>query len=257
MVWFTPNYQPVPLPKARFSHRKEAEQIATEISKMLVPWPSPETRPWRNAHSVRIWPSYSNTACNLGPCTHSYSLHPTTSDSGEFGEGQAPSPAVKSTPTSSEDDGSGEEGHSGGDSTNNVSVYVGVGVGDGLDDLDSTPQKTDERRQRYQRILCAFNAKRANRQKSVIETNSGRVPDPPSGSGEDDSYFRSRTGGSGRSGSDSANNTMGSGNESAPTSPSSQDGGEGTSGGREGKSAPPSHAPSYFTSMSDSGAEVA
>ena len=48
---------------------------------------------------------------------------------------------------------------------------------------------------------------------------------------------------------------MGSGNESAPTSPSSQDGGEGTGGGREGKSAPPSHAPS--TSTSNSGERVA
>ena len=50
---------------------------------------------------------------------------------------------------------------------------------------------------------------------------------------------------------------MGSGNESAPTSPSSQDGGEGTGGRREGESAPPSHAPSYSTSTSDSGEGVA
>ena len=48
---------------------------------------------------------------------------------------------------------------------------------------------------------------------------------------------------------------MGSGNESAPTSPCSQGGGEGTGGGREGESAPPSHAPS--TSTSDSGEGVA
>ena len=45
---------------------------------------------------------------------------------------------------------------------------------------------------------------------------------------------------------------MGSGNESAPTSTSSQNGGEGTGGGREGESVPPSHAPSYFTSTPDS-----
>ena len=38
------------------------------------------------------------------------------------GEGQGPSPAVKSRPTSSEDDGSGGEGHSGGDSTDDVFV---------------------------------------------------------------------------------------------------------------------------------------
>ena len=54
-----------------------------------------------------------------------------------------------------------------------------------------------------------------------------------------------------------ANNIVGSGNESVPTSTSSQDGGEGTGGGREGESAPPSHAPSYSTSTSDSGEGVA
>ena len=48
---------------------------------------------------------------------------------------------------------------------------------------------------------------------------------------------------------------MGSGNESAPTSPSLQDGGEGTGDGREGESAPPSQAPSTFTS--DNGEGVA
>ena len=62
----------------------------------------------------------------------------------------------------------------------------------------------------------------------------------------------------GRSGSDSTNNTVGSGNESAPTLPYSQDGGESTGGGREGESAPPSHAPTYSTSTSsDSGEGVA
>ena len=40
---------------------------------------------------------------------------------------------------SSEDDESGGEGHSGGYSTDDVFVYDGVSVGDGLDDLDSTP----------------------------------------------------------------------------------------------------------------------
>ena len=63
----------------------------------------------------------------------------------ESGEGQARSLAVKSRSTSSEDDGSGEDGHSGGDNnTNDVFVYDGVGVGDGLDDLDGTPQKTQK-----------------------------------------------------------------------------------------------------------------
>ena len=50
---------------------------------------------------------------------------------------------------------------------------------------------------------------------------------------------------------------MGSGNESAPKPTSSQDSGEGTGGGREGESAPPSHAPSYSTSTPDSGEGVA
>ena len=136
-------------------------------------------------------------------------------------------------------------------------MYDGVGVGDGMGDLDGTPQKTDERRQRYQRKLRAFKAKRTNRQGSVVETNSGRVSNAPSRGGEDNSSLRSRTGGGGRSGSDSTNNTVWSGKESAPTSPSSQDGGEGTGGGREGESALPSHAPSYSTSTPDSGERVA
>ena len=91
----------------------------------------------------------------------------------------------------------------------------------------------------------------------MLETNSGRVSNAPSRGGGGNSSLRSRTGGGGRSGSDSTNNTVGSGNESAPTPPSSQDGGEGTGGSREGESAPPSHAPSYFTSTSDSGGGVA
>ena len=62
-----------------------------------------------------------------------------SSDSGGSGEGQAPSPALKIRPISSEDDGSGGEGHSGRYSTDGVFVYDGVSVGDGLDDLDSTP----------------------------------------------------------------------------------------------------------------------
>ena len=130
-------------------------------------------------------------------------------------------------------------------------------VRDGLDDLDGTPEKTGERRKRYQRKLRAFNAKRTNRQGSVVATNSGRVSSAPSRGGEGNSSLRSRTGGGGRSGSDSANSTVGSGNESAPTSTSSQDGGESAGGGRKGESAPPSHAPSYFTSTPDSGEGVA
>ena len=90
----------------------------------------------------------------------------------------------------------------------------------------------------------------------VVETNSGRVSNTPPRGGEGNSYLRYGTGGGGRSGSDSANNTVGSGNESAPTSPSLQDGGEGTGGGREGETAPPSHALSYCTSTSDSGEGV-
>ena len=136
-------------------------------------------------------------------------------------------------------------------------MYDGVGVGNGLDDLDGTPQKTDERRTWYQRKLRTFNTKRTNRQGSVVETNSGRVSNAPSRGGEGNSSLRSKTGGGGRSGSDSANNTVGSGNDSTPTSTSSQDGGEGTGGGREGESAPPSHAPSYSTSTPDSGEGVA
>ena len=87
----------------------------------------------------------------------------------------------------------------------------------------------------------------------MVGNNSGRVSNAPSRGGEGNSSLCSRTGGGGRSGSDSANNTVGSGNESALTLPSSQDGGESTGGGREGESAPPSHALSYSTSASDSG----
>ena len=123
--------------------------------------------------------------------------------------------------------------------------------------LDGTPQKTDERRKRYQRKLRAFNAKRTNRQGSVLETNSGRVSNAPSRGGEGNLSLRSRTGGGGRSGGDFANSTVGSGNESVPTPTSSQDGGEGAGGGRKGESAPPSHAPSYSTSTPDSGEGVA
>ena len=186
-------------------------------------------------------------------------LEPREDSSGgdESGKSQAPSPAVKRRPGSSEDDESGGEGHSGSDSSDGVFVYNGMGVGDGLDELDGTPQKTKEHRQRYQGQLCAFKAKRANRQGPVVKTNSGRVSNAPSRGGEGSSSLHSRTGGGGRSGSDAANNTVGSGNESASTSPSSQDGGEGTGGGREGESAPPSHEPSYSTSTSNSGEGVA
>ena len=93
-----------------------------------------------------------------------------SSNGDESEEGQASSPAVRSMPTSFEDDGSGREGHFGGDSTDDFFVYDGVGVGDGLGDLDGTPQKADERRQRYQRKLHAFNTKHTNRQGSVVET---------------------------------------------------------------------------------------
>ena len=65
------------------------------------------------------------------------------SDGDESGEDQAPSAAVKSRPTSSEDDGSGGEGHSGGDSTDDVFLYDGVDVLDGLDDLDGTHTPED------------------------------------------------------------------------------------------------------------------
>ena len=133
---------------------------------------------------------------------------------------------MKSRPTSFEDDGSGGEGHFGGDSTDDVFVYDGVDVGDGPDDLDGTPQTTEENRQRCQGQRRAFSTKRTNRQGLVVETNSGRISNAPSRGGEGNSSLGSRTGGGGRSGSDSANNIVGSGNESAPTSPSSQDGGE-------------------------------
>ena len=82
----------------------------------------------------------------------------------ESGEGQKPSPVVESRPRSSEDDGSSGKDHSGSDSTDDVFVYDGVGVGDGLYDLDRTPQNTEEHLQRYQGQLHAFNAKHANRQ---------------------------------------------------------------------------------------------
>ena len=148
-------------------------------------------------------------------------LEPREDSSGgdESGKGQAPSPAVKRRPGSSEDDESGGEGHSGSDSSDGVFVYNGMGVGDGLDELDGTPQKTKEHRQRYQGQLCAFKAKRANRQGPVVKTNSGRVSNAPSRGGEGSSSLHSRTGGGGRSGSDAANNTVGSGNESASTTP--------------------------------------
>ena len=56
---------------------------------------------------------------------------------------------MKSRPTSSEDDGSGGESHFEGDSIDDVFVYDGVGVGDGLDDLDGTHQKKEKCLQRY------------------------------------------------------------------------------------------------------------
>ena len=125
------------------------------------------------------------------------------------GEGEAQGHAFKSQPTSSEDGGSGGEGHSGGDSTDDDFVYDGVGVRDSLDDLNGTLQKTQEHRQRYQAQLRAFNAKGANRQGSVIKDKSGGVFAAPCG------------GGGGSGGRYFANNTVGGGNEPAPTSPSS------------------------------------
>ena len=99
-----------------------------------------------------------------------------SSDGDESGEGQAPSPAVKSRTASSEDDGSGGEGHFGGDMTDD-------GIDDGLDNLDGTPQKMDERRKRCRRKLRTFNAKRTNRQGSVVEITSGRFSNAPSRGG--------------------------------------------------------------------------
>ena len=127
------------------------------------------------------------------------------------GQEQVPSSAVESRPTSSADDGSGGEGHSGGDYND------GVGVDDSLDDLDSTPQEAQKLRKRCQAQLCAFNAKRANRQASVVETTFCGVSEAPSVGGGSYSSLRSSDGRGGRGGSDSANNTVGSGNESAPT----------------------------------------
>ena len=127
-----------------------------------------------------------------------------------------------------------------------------MGVGDGLDDLDGAPQTTEERQQRYLGQLRAFNAKRANQQEPVVEVNSDRVFEAPPGGGEGDSSLHSSNGGGGSGGSDFANITVGSGNESAPTSPSSPDGGEGTGGGWKGESGPPPPTSSYSTPTSDS-----
>ena len=56
---------------------------------------------------------------------------------------------MTSQPTSSEDNGSGGKGHVGSGSTDDGFVYDGVGVGNGLDGLDGTPQEAEERRKRY------------------------------------------------------------------------------------------------------------
>ena len=95
--------------------------------------------------------------------------------------------------------------------------------------------------------------KRANRQDLVVVTASGGVSDAPFGGGQGDSSLSSSNGGGG---SDSANNTVGSGNESAPTSSSLQDGGEGTGGGWEGESVPPSLVASYSTFTQIAGREL-
>ena len=97
-------------------------------------------------------------------------------------EGSSAKSCCKEQATSSEDDGSGGEDHYGGDSTDDVFVYDGVGIGGGLNDLDGTPQN-DENRLRCKGQLRAFNTKRTNRQGSVVETNSGRVSNAPSRDG--------------------------------------------------------------------------
>ena len=90
----------------------------------------------------------------MGSCTHSHFLHPqqailapregeNSSGGDGYGGGQAPSPAARSRPTSTENDGSGGESHSGGIKTDDGFVYDGMGVGDGLDDLDGTPQEAE------------------------------------------------------------------------------------------------------------------
>ena len=267
-MWFgsPPFSSPFPFLKPGFRNVKRRNKLQPkEVGcRYLGPGPNYPRDAMRilcnSGRVVATWHvTWAHVPTNIPSIPEEAFLAPRESSSGdhECGKSQAPNPAVKSKPRNSEDDGFGGEGHSGGDSNDDVFVYDGVSVGDGLDDLDDTPQKTDERRQRYQRQLRAFNAKRPNRQESVVEINSGRVFNVPSGSGEGNSSLRSRTGGSGRSGSDSANNIVGSVNESAPTSPLPQDGGEGTDGGREGESAPPSHAPSYSTSASYFGEGVA
>ena len=267
-MWFgsTPSSSPFPFLKPGFRSVKRKNKVQPKAVRCWYLGPDPNyprdamhilCKSGRVVATRHVTWAYIPTHIPFTP--QQAILAPRENSSGGDGseESQARSPAVKSRPTSSEDDGSGGEGHSGGDSTDDGFVYNGVYVSDGLNDLDVTPQKTDERRQRYQRKFRALNAKRTNRQGLVVETNSGRVSNAPSRGEEGNSSLRSRTGGDGRSGSDSANNTVGSCNESAPTSSSSQDGGEGTGGGREGESAPPSHAPSYSTSTSDSGEGVA
>ena len=69
-----------------------------------------------------------------------------------------------------------------------------MGVGDGLDDLDGTPEEAEEHRQRYQAQLRVFKAKRTNRQGSEVETASGGVSDALSGGGEGDSSLCSDNG---------------------------------------------------------------
>ena len=132
--------------------------------------------------------TWAHVPTRIPPTPQQAILAPRENSSGgnESRKGQAPSPAIKSRPTSSDDDGSGGEGHSGGDSTDDVFVYDGVGIGDGLDDLDGTPQN-EENRWRCKGQLRAFNTKRTNRQGSVVETNSGRVSNAPSRDGEGNS----------------------------------------------------------------------
>ena len=189
-MWFgSPPYSsPLPFLKPGFRSVKRRNRLQPKAVRCLYLGPAPNyprdvmrilcksgrvvaTRHVTWAHVSTHIPSTPQQAI-LAPRENS-------SDGDESGEGQEPSAAVKSRPTSSEDDRSGGEGHSGGDSTDDVLLYDDVDVRDGLDDLDGTPQKTVERRQRYQRRLRAFNEKPTNRQGSVVETNSGRVPNAP------------------------------------------------------------------------------
>ena len=82
--------------------------------------------------------SWAHVPTHIPSSPHQAILAPreNSSDDNESGEGQVPSPALKSRLTTSKDDGSGGEGHSGVDSTDDVFLYDDVDVHDGQDDLD-------------------------------------------------------------------------------------------------------------------------